>query len=65
MNAAISAGGFAAGFALPVIFEHWGWRGAFLVGGVLPLLIGVAILAALPPVIRAIHIDPVNVLRSE
>jgi putative ABC transport system permease protein len=28
-------------------------------------LIGVAILAALPPVIRAIHIDPVNVLRSE
>src|SRR5579872_4819942 len=48
MNAAISAGGFAAGFALPVIFEHWGWRGAFLVGGVLPLLIGVAILAAAP-----------------
>jgi MFS transporter, AAHS family, 4-hydroxybenzoate transporter len=48
MNAAISAGGFAAGFALPVVFEHWGWRGAFLLGGVLPLLIGVAILTAAP-----------------
>jgi AAHS family 4-hydroxybenzoate transporter-like MFS transporter len=48
MNAAINAGGFIAGFALPVIFAHWGWRGAFLLGGVLPLLIGVAILTAAP-----------------
>jgi AAHS family 4-hydroxybenzoate transporter-like MFS transporter len=48
MNAAINAGGFAAGFLLPVIFTRWGWRGAFLIGGVLPLLIGTAILTAAP-----------------
>jgi ABC-type lipoprotein release transport system permease subunit len=28
-------------------------------------LIAAAILAALPPVIRAVHVDPVSVLRSE
>jgi len=28
-------------------------------------LIGATALAALPPVIRAVHLDPVNVLRSE
>ncbi|MGH8261543.1 MAG: MFS transporter, partial [Steroidobacteraceae bacterium] len=27
---------------------HWGWRGAFLIGGVLPLLIATAILVAAP-----------------
>jgi AAHS family 4-hydroxybenzoate transporter-like MFS transporter len=48
MNAAINAGGFCAGFILPVVFAHWGWRGAFLIGGVLPLLIAAAILVSAP-----------------
>jgi MFS transporter, AAHS family, 4-hydroxybenzoate transporter len=48
MNAAINAGGFCAGFILPVIFAHWGWRGAFLLGGALPLLIAIAILTGAP-----------------
>ena len=48
MNAAINAGGFCAGFILPVIFARWGWRGAFLLGGALPLAIGIAILTAAP-----------------
>jgi AAHS family 4-hydroxybenzoate transporter-like MFS transporter len=48
MNAAINAGAFCAGFVLPVIFAHWGWRGAFMVGGVLPLLLAVVILTAAP-----------------
>jgi MFS transporter, AAHS family, 4-hydroxybenzoate transporter len=48
MNAAIGAGAFCAGFVAPVIFAHWGWRGAFVIGGASPLLIGLAILAVAP-----------------
>ncbi len=48
MNAAIGAGSFCAGFIAPVIFAHWGWRGAFVIGGVAPLAIGFLILAAAP-----------------
>lgn len=48
MNAAIGAGAFCAGFVAPVIFARWGWRGAFVIGGASPLLIGLAILAAAP-----------------
>lgn len=48
MNAAIGAGAFCAGFVAPVIFARWGWRGAFVIGGASPLLIGLAILATAP-----------------
>ncbi len=48
MNAAISAGSFCAGFIAPVIFAHWGWRGAFVIGGVTPLIIGFLIVVAAP-----------------
>lgn len=48
MNAAISAGSFCAGFVAPVIFARWGWRGAFVIGGAAPLLIGFTILALAP-----------------
>ncbi|MGH8220762.1 MAG: MFS transporter [Steroidobacteraceae bacterium] len=48
MNAAIGAGAFCAGFVAPVIFARWGWRGAFVIGGISPLLIGLAILATAP-----------------
>lgn len=48
MNAAIGAGSFCAGFVAPVIFAHWGWRGAFVVGGAAPFLIGLAILTLAP-----------------
>ena len=48
MNAAIGAGAFCAGFIAPWIFVHWGWRGAFLLGGVAPLAIGVLIFMLAP-----------------
>lgn len=48
MNAAIGGGSFCAGFIAPVIFAHWGWRGAFLLGGLAPLLIGGMIVASAP-----------------
>ncbi len=48
MNAAIGAGSFCAGFIAPMIFAHWGWRGAFVIGGVTPLIIGLLIVVAAP-----------------
>ncbi len=48
MNAAIGAGAFCAGFVAPVIFAHWGWRGAFVIGGVTPLVIGLLIVTSAP-----------------
>jgi MFS transporter, AAHS family, 4-hydroxybenzoate transporter len=48
MNAAIGAGSFCAGFIAPVIFAHWGWRGAFVIGGVTPLIIGLLIVLSAP-----------------
>ncbi len=48
MNAAIGAGSFCAGNIAPVIFAHWGWRGAFVIGGVTPLIIGLLIVLTAP-----------------
>ncbi|MGH8228057.1 MAG: MFS transporter [Steroidobacteraceae bacterium] len=48
MNAAIGAGSFCASFIAPPIFTHWGWRGAFVVGGITPLVIGLAIAVVAP-----------------
>ncbi|MGH8150202.1 MAG: MFS transporter [Steroidobacteraceae bacterium] len=48
VNAAIGAGSFCAGFVAPTIFAHWGWRGAFVIGGISPLVIGALILALAP-----------------
>jgi MFS transporter, AAHS family, 4-hydroxybenzoate transporter len=48
MNAAIGAGAFCAGFIAPGIFAHWGWRGAFLIGGAAPFAIGLLIFALAP-----------------
>jgi MFS transporter, AAHS family, 4-hydroxybenzoate transporter len=48
MNAAIGGGSFCAGYVAPVIFAHWGWRGAFVVGGLSPLVIGALIVSVAP-----------------
>jgi AAHS family 4-hydroxybenzoate transporter-like MFS transporter len=45
MNIASPLGAFSAGFIAPPILDAFGWRGAFVVGGVAPLL--VALLLAL------------------
>ncbi|HUN25188.1 MAG TPA: MFS transporter [Steroidobacteraceae bacterium] len=48
LNAAIGIGAFSAGMIAPLIFAHWGWRGAFWFGGAIPLLIGFLIFALAP-----------------
>jgi MFS transporter, AAHS family, 4-hydroxybenzoate transporter len=60
MNAAIGAGSFCAGFIAPVIFAHWGWRGAFVIGGVAPLAIGFLILVAAPESLKFLAVRRPN-----
>jgi MFS transporter, AAHS family, 4-hydroxybenzoate transporter len=60
MNAAIGAGSFFAGFIAPAIFAHWGWRGAFLLGGAAPLAIGLAIFAAAPESLKFLAVRRPN-----
>ena len=48
MNAAIAVGATCAGFIAPAVFAHWGWRGAFLIGGAAPLAIGLLIWTLAP-----------------
>lgn len=45
MNIASPVGAFSAGFIAPPILEAFGWRGAFLVGGAVPFVIGVLALS--------------------
>ncbi len=60
MNAAIGAGSFCAGFIAPAIFAHWGWRGAFVLGGAAPLAIGIVILAAAPESLKFLAVRRPN-----
>jgi AAHS family 4-hydroxybenzoate transporter-like MFS transporter len=41
MNIASPIGAFSAGFIAPPVLEAFGWRGAFLIGGVTPLALAV------------------------
>jgi len=41
-------GGFLAAWMIP----HWGWRSVLLLGGVAPVLVGIAIVLALPESVR-------------
>jgi MFS transporter, AAHS family, 4-hydroxybenzoate transporter len=46
MNIASPVGAFSAGFIAPPVLEAFGWRGAFVIGGVAPLVLaGLAMLA--------------------
>ena len=44
----IPLGGSLAGFVGGQVLPHFGWRGLFLVGGILPLIISAALLKVLP-----------------
>jgi MFS transporter, AAHS family, 4-hydroxybenzoate transporter len=43
MNAAIGIGAFCAGFIAPPILAGFGWRGTFLIGGAVPLLLALVV----------------------
>ncbi|HZP99439.1 MAG TPA: aromatic acid/H+ symport family MFS transporter [Reyranella sp.] len=43
-----TVGGFFAGQIAAQVLPHWGWQGIFLVGGIVPLVLLVVLLFALP-----------------
>jgi AAHS family 4-hydroxybenzoate transporter-like MFS transporter len=48
----MAVGAFVAGFTAPAIIETWGWRGIFVVGGVLPLLVSLVLFVSAPESVR-------------
>jgi AAHS family 4-hydroxybenzoate transporter-like MFS transporter len=48
----MAVGAFVAGFTAPAIIETWGWRGIFVVGGVLPLVVSLVLLLFAPESVR-------------
>ncbi len=56
MSTGAALGGLAAGQLLP----RWGWQSVFMVGGVLPLIVGLALIRMLPESIRFLATRPGN-----
>jgi AAHS family 4-hydroxybenzoate transporter-like MFS transporter len=48
MNIASPMGAFSAGFIAPPVLDTFGWRGAFLIGGVAPLVIALLVVIFAP-----------------
>lgn len=48
----MAVGAFVAGFTAPAIIETWSWRGIFVVGGVLPLVVSLVLLLFAPESVR-------------
>lgn len=48
MNIASPLGAFSAGFIAPPILDAFGWRGAFVVGGIAPIVVALLVLLFVP-----------------
>jgi AAHS family 4-hydroxybenzoate transporter-like MFS transporter len=48
----MAVGAFVAGFTAPAIIGTWGWRGIFVVGGVLPLGVSLVLFVFAPESVR-------------
>ena len=48
MNAAVGIGAFCAGLIAPGVLASWGWRGTFVIGGCVPLLLAAFIFFSAP-----------------
>ncbi|WP_020656762.1 MFS transporter [Massilia niastensis] len=48
VNAAIGVGAFSAGFIAPPMIAAWGWRGPFLLGGVLAVIVALLLYFTAP-----------------
>src|SRR5687768_383805 len=58
VGSGISLGAIAAGMAAAQLIAPFGWRAVFAVGGVLPLLLAVALWRALPESLRFAAVVP-------
>lgn len=52
MYSAVPLGGVLGGYLAPLVIAATGWQGVFIVGGVIPLFVALALLIALPESIR-------------
>lgn len=52
MIACMALGAFAAGIVAPLLSNQWGWRGIFAAGAVLPLVMALLLVVALPESLR-------------
>ena len=52
INAAVGVGAFSAGYIVPPVLEHWGWRGTFVIGGAVSLLLAVVMFLTAPESVK-------------
>ncbi len=58
--ASIPTGGMLSGLAASVLLPVWGWQSMFVLGGAMPLLVAVALMAFLPESLRFLSLDNAN-----
>jgi MFS transporter, AAHS family, 4-hydroxybenzoate transporter len=52
MFSGVAIGAFCSGYIAPPIIDHFGWRGMFTIGGVVPLFMGLLLALAMPESLR-------------
>lgn len=52
MFSSFPLGGFVGGLAASYLISHYGWQSVFILGGVLPVLTGIALIASMPESLR-------------
>jgi AAHS family 4-hydroxybenzoate transporter-like MFS transporter len=65
MFISVALGALLAGFMAPSLIESFGWRSIFLVGGILPLMLSLVLLAWIPESIRLLVAQRPNDPRIE
>jgi MFS transporter, AAHS family, 4-hydroxybenzoate transporter len=56
----IPLGALVSGLASSVMIPAWGWRSVFILGGALPLVVSLALIAALPESVRFLAVRQAN-----
>jgi AAHS family 4-hydroxybenzoate transporter-like MFS transporter len=60
IGAAIPAGAMVSGLLATIFLPKWGWRSMFYLGGIMPIVLFLVLLFALPESARYLSLDPAN-----
>ena len=60
MFSGVAIGAFTSGYIAAPIVEHFGWRGLFTIGGVVPLFMGLVLAVAMPESLRLLLANAPN-----
>src|SRR5450631_1267406 len=60
IGAAIPGGAMVSGLLATLFLPEWGWRSMFYLGGILPIVLCIVLLFALPESARYLSLDPAN-----